>query len=544
MHSLRTRIVLLTLLITVLAVVVVTLTSVLFIQNQEHEESRQMLLLLCQTGVRNLDYYFTSVEKSVLDVAGFTEGNFPGLDDETALREHTRQVEEYFDIAANKTNGVLTYYYRLDPEKCGNVKGFWYTNLDKKKFVPHEVTDITLYDQEDTGSLVWFTVPKRENRAIWLPPYITDNLDKRVISYNLPIHYYGAFVGVVGIEIDYSIMKDQVESIRLSDNGYAFLTNAQGELICHPHLDVALLSEKNELPETPEGLLSDSSFSTYTFEGQKKEAIWLKLSNGMRLYVSMPVAEAKGEWLGMIRYVLFAAMAVVVAAVLLTLFFTGRITRPLKQLTEAAKRTDEGNYDFTLEYRGKDEVGTLTNTFKRLADHMKSQISDLNKRANVDALTSVRNKGAFDTYIGNMQSTFDAGNEKPEFAIGIFDCDDLKQVNDEYGHDKGDVYLKTASRLICKVFQHSPLFRIGGDEFAVILRNDDFRYREDLVASFEKATAGINTTAENPWEQVSVSMGMAVYDPAQDHSVNDTMRRADRTMYINKRNRKGTNPEQ
>ena len=169
---------------------------------------------------------------------------------------------------------------------------------------------------------------------------------------------------------------------------------------------------------------------------------------------------------------------------------------------------------------------------------MQNQINDLNRRANVDALTSVRNKGAFATYIDNMQVSLDAGVEKPEFAIGVFDCDNLKEVNDQHGHDKGDAYLKTASMLICKVFQHSPVFRIGGDEFAVILRNDDFARRDELIRIFEERMAESRRGSENLWDHVSVAMGIAVHDPAQDHSVIDTMRRADKMMYINKRNRK------
>ena len=122
-------------------------------------------------------------------------------------------------------------------------------------------------------------------------------------------------------------------------------------------------------------------------------------------------------------------------------------------------------------------MGRLTNTFKRLSGHMKDHINDLNKRAYVDALTSVRNKGAYAAHRGPAEQITWTG-QPSEFAIGMFDCDNLKLINDQYGHDKGDVYLKTACRLICRVFQHSPVFRIGGDEFAVILQNDDYENRE------------------------------------------------------------------
>lgn len=161
-------------------------------------------------------------------------------------------------------------------------------------------------------------------------------------------------------------------------------------------------------------------------------------------------------------------------------------------------------------------------------------VEDLNKQVFVDALTHVRNKGGFANYIEELQGKLEQEPEM-EFAIGVFDCDDLKKVNDRNGHDKGDLYLKTASQLICRVFQHSPVFRIGGDEFAVILRGDDYRDREALIAQFEDARKEICSAAANAWEEVHVSMGIAVYDAEVDQSVNDTARRADKIMYENKR---------
>ena len=533
MHSLKTKILMLTVWMTVIAVLTVALVSVLFIRNTEHRKSDQMLLLLCETGERNLDYYFNSVEKSVKKVSAYTEKDIEGLEPEQ-LERHIGRVSRFFEETAYRTNGVLTFYYRIDPAVSDTVKGFWFTNLDGNDFTEHEVTDITRYDTEDTSKLVWFTVPKSTGSPVWLPPYVTENLDVRVISYNVPIYYRGQFVGVIGIEIDYSTMAEQVESIRLYNDGYAFLTKADGSLIFHPRIDLAHLPEA-EVPATPEGLLSESTFTDYTFNNEKKEAAWLRLSNGMRLYVSVPARETDGEWEQLIRIICFAAAGMVLLTVLLTWIVTRKITKPLKQLTEAAKLTDEGNYDFKLDYDGKDEVGALTKSFKRLADHMKAHISDLNKRVYVDALTSVRNKGAFANYIEEMQAKLENGQEDGEFAICVFDCDDLKAVNDLYGHDKGDLYLKSATRMICKVFQHSPVFRIGGDEFAAILRNEDFRNREALIALFEKTTAELCSKAENRWEQVHVAAGVAVYQPDLDRTVMDTVRRADKVMYANKR---------
>ncbi len=399
------------------------------------------------------------------------------------------------------------------------------------------MTDITLYDTADTSRLVWFTVPKHKGKPIWLPPYITDNLNMRVISYNVPIYWERRFIGVVGIEIDYSTMAEQVDSLRFYNNGLAFLSDAVGNLFYHPRIDVTQLTAETR-PPVPDGAVSKQTFFQYDFKGVTKQAAWLPLSNGMRLNVAAPVRETEGDWQSLIGNILIVAFGVLVIACIFTMYYTKRITKPLEQLTEAAEQVNHGNYDLDLEYDRDDEVGRLTSTFKRLTAHMRKNISALNQRAYVDALTSVRNKWAYSSFIENLQTSLESGGGRMEFAMGVFDCDDLKAVNDKYGHDKGDDYIRTVSRLMCRVFQYSPIFRIGGDEFSVILQNEDFRNREDLVRQFEAAMAEACATAKNPWEKVSISFGIAVYDPQLDSAVSDVARRADRIMYENKRLRK------
>jgi len=537
MRSIRAKMTLVTLLLIIVIITSMTLLSVVFIRSTEQQKSNQLLLLLCETGEKNLDYYFDSVQKSVRKVAAFVEADLEGLED-NQLARHMERVEKEFDEMASKTNGVLTYYYRIDPEISDTVKGFWYMDLDGEGFKKHEVTDISLYDTKDTSKLVWFTVPKYEGTPVWLPPYITDNLDVRVISYNVPIYWRGRFVGVVGIEIDYTTMAEQVESIRLYTNGYAFLSDEKGNLFYHPRIDVSHLS-KEERPETPDGMISQKTFVRYRFDGVEKIAAWLPLSNGMNLNVAVPVSETEGDWQRLILEILVYAGVVLIVSSIFIMVYTRRITKPLEELTEAANQVDQGNYDHPLTYDGDDELGRLTSTFKRLSGHVKDHISDLKKRVYVDALTSVRNKGAYTTYVEELQSRLDnEGGQDVEFAIGVFDCDNLKYINDRYGHEKGDVYLQTACRLICRVFAHSPVFRIGGDEFSAILQKDDLRNRDAIVQQFQTAMSEISASAKNEWEQVHVAMGIAVFDPQADHTVNDVIRHADESMYENKRIRK------
>ena len=172
--------------------------------------------------------------------------------------------------------------------------------------------------------------------------------------------------------------------------------------------------------------------------------------------------------------------------------------------------------------------------FQRTAIKEHHKVEGLNKKVFVDALTNVRNKGAFDEYIQKLQKEIDETGEA-NFAIGMLDCDNLKKINDKYGHDKGDIYLKGAAQLICHCFRHSSVFRIGGDEFVVIIENEDFRSMEGMIKSFYRRKKEICELAENEWDEVNISIGVAIYDPELDETLEDTMRRADKIMYDNKR---------
>ena len=519
------------------SLVVTTLLSAVFIRTTESHKSDRLLQMLCASGQRSLDYYFDSVQNSVTKVTTFAEEDLDSVNSEEELAAHIERIREYFCMTASKTKGVLTYYYRIDPSVSSEIKGFWYIDLNGQGFEEHEVTDITQYDVEDTSKLVWFTVPKHEGKPIWLPPYITDNLDVSVISYDAPVYWKGQFIGVIGIEVDYSTMAEEINSIRLYDNGYAFLGDADGNLFYHPHIDVADLSSGSEF-EFPYREGDENKVIRYAYRGEKKEAVWCTLSNGLRLSVTVPVSETQGEWKGLILNISLGAVVVLIAASLFLMYYTRRITKPLEQLTAAAEQIERGNYDLDLIYDEDDELGRLTRSFKDLSGTMKAHITDLHGQIFIDALTKVKNKGALSNRLDEMQEAIDSGAQEQSFAIGVFDCDQLKLINDRYGHDKGDIYLKKAAHIICEVFKHSPVFRMGGDEFAVILENEDYMDRDALLEQFDKTAETVNEAAAEPWEEVHISKGFAVFAPSEDSAVTDVMQRADQLMYENKRERK------
>ena len=536
MTSIRSKVALLAVIAIVVTVAVTSVLSVGTIRRMGENDSEQLLRLLCETGQKNLDFYFESIEHSVGMVSTYAETDLETLPDEQ-LKEHVERVRRIFDKTATETNGVLTYYYRIDPSVTVEEKGFWYVEEEGKGFQEHEVTDISLYEGKDDPGMVWFTVPKTTGKPAWLNPYLTENLGRRVLSYNVPVFWKDKFFGVIGIEIDYTTIANQVDNIKLYEHGFAYLDDCDGNLIYHPNIDVPSLTDETR-PSIPDGILSDDMYLRYTFEGVEKQAVRKELSNGMRLIVAVPVAEISGDWKGLVKTILWVSAGLVVVFILAAFLMAGRITRPIRELAEAAQKANDGNFDYVPKRIGRDEVGTLTQSFTDLTGYLKTHIRDLNNMAYADELTSVRNKGAFQVYIREMQEKIMDSDETAAYAIAIYDCIGLQKINDRFGKEKGGIYLKTACQMICNVFVHSPVFRVGDDEFAVILMKDDYRNRIELTSLLEERCEK-TLSSKKEWERIRLSVGVAVYDPETDASVKNVVSRAEKNVKGNRQYKKG-----
>ncbi|WP_049962717.1 ATP-binding protein [Ruminococcus sp. HUN007] len=372
LRSIKSKVTGLTLCGIILSVMTSSMLGIAAIKRTGDEYAARSLSLLCETGEKNLDHYFNSVEQSVTSVQAYVEEDLTSLDD-TELEAHLERVRGFFEKTMSNANGALTYYYRIDPEASESVKGFWYTNLDGEGFTEHEVTDITLYDTGKTDNLVWFTVPKNTGRSIWLSPYVTDNLDVMVISYNVPVYLDGTFVGVIGVEIDCSTMTSQVDNIRLYEQGYAFVTDDSGKIIYHPVSEKEGAAEAQSLNEGTADL--NDGVVIYSFGGVEKEAVSKRLSNGMSLNVSVPVSETYRFCRRLMIQNVIAMISLLAIFILLASRLSGHIVSPLRRLISAVGRLNADRFDFSLDYNADDEVGILTRTFRSLSEHLKLYIT-------------------------------------------------------------------------------------------------------------------------------------------------------------------------
>ena len=152
------------------------------------------------------------------------------------------------------------------------------------------------------------------------------------------------------------------------------------------------------------------------------------------------------------------------------------------------------------------------------------------RMARLDELTGIKNKNAFTEYSKAVDEKIKSVSKDFHFGLVMCDLNDLKLLNDTRGHSFGDEAIQRTSRMICDVFKHSPVFRIGGDEFVVVLTDCDYNDRNQLLEKIRGESESNRKSCSGP----VVASGMAVYEPESDKSFCDVFERADREMYENK----------
>jgi len=216
---------------------------------------------------------------------------------------------------------------------------------------------------------------------------------------------------------------------------------------------------------------------------------------------------------------------------------------PLHEITD--------NYGYAIFGDNVDIVGNGNHLFEFISrfDVILSKVRQnislrfLNKKlielTETDVMTHVKNRAAYENKEAEINSIIRSG-ARVSFGIGVFDINDLKKMNDSYGHEAGDAYIVNCCSVLCNVFSRSPVYRIGGDEFAVVLQGEDYLNRDKLLAGLKARIEDIADTNPPPEAKVSIAGGISVFDRNTDDSFEDVFARADAAMYEDKQKIKST----
>ena len=161
------------------------------------------------------------------------------------------------------------------------------------------------------------------------------------------------------------------------------------------------------------------------------------------------------------------------------------------------------------------------------------RMKGLEKRAYIDTLTGLQNRTAYYDYNKELSKKMEDG--KADYSILMVDVNYLKKMNDVYGHEQGNLYLQGAADLIRKTFGNDYVYRIGGDEFVVILEGKSQEGAEDRMKAFKDEVARLQADDSlKPWEKISAAVGIAKYEKGTHRDPEEVLRKADEAMYADK----------
>ena len=485
-----------------------------YIQN----ETQNLIEVTCKNEAARINHSFENMEKSVRIMQNYVLSFFDSAEDiESSSRQSDalRFADEMFVNVAKDTDGAIAYYLRLSPEISSSTSGVFFSKMNGgDDYVRLEPTDISLYDKEDTEHVGWYWQPYEAKKPVWMAPYFNKNNSTLMISYVVPLYLESVFVGVVGMDFDYTELIEIVEKIKIYENGFA-----------HLELNGAVLQGGAEGE-----ILND---------GEEYLRVSEPLTNGMTL-----VLMASRDDIRQIRYdigfkILFT---VLLFALLFSLFVTllvKRVVKPLKELTDASVKLSQGNYDVEIAGSGISEINLLSTTLEKMIMNLREHENLQRRLAHRDSLTGLRNTTSYKGWVIEFDKRIEQGDAT--FGVAVLDINGLKEFNDTYGHILGNELIVAATRIICGTFKKSPVFRIGGDEFCVILEGKDLANIKILIENFDAECASSHVERDGVKHPISIAWGFAEFNPVSDSRFSDVFERADGEMYKDKKIKKSQN---
>ena len=258
--------------------------------------------------------------------------------------------------------------------------------------------------------------------------------------------------------------------------------------------------------------------------------------------------------------VLVAIIAGTVLSLLMSMWLRKRVAHPIRRISDSAAAFTarcHGSRDLDImsfddpKIHTNDEIEDLARSLSTMCDDMKAfteeliladremgtlkeKIEKMDHLAYTDNLTGAGNKAAYEKQVTRID--WDILTGKVCFAMVMIDLNYLKRINDNFGHDRGNLYIKNLYALLRQSFSTDSIFRIGGDEFIILLRGERVKLTETLVREVKQ---NMMLTAEDsnldPWDRVSAAIGISVYDPAKHKNTDDVFKAADEDMYRNKK---------
>ncbi|MBE6622704.1 MAG: diguanylate cyclase [Ruminococcaceae bacterium] len=497
----------------VVITLIVTSISVTITHEIMHKDADRILNNVAQKEVAQIDDMLNDFVKSVAIMEHYVSHELissGSLSDQEYLAEYTEKIRHLFDEVAYNTSGASSYYLCFSPELTGITSGFYCQYMEDGSVYELSKDDFSKLSLITDEELVEYSNAKSPIGGSWVEPHPSRFTKEMVVSYVLPVYSKDDFVGILGFNMDFDYLLDRVNSISVYENGCALLIGEDMETCYNT-------SKKTEI------------YGEYTKATQA-------LVNGMNLELRAGYKDIQSGIRPMLTHIVIAFLVVLVLSIIYTFWVTSRIVKPLKELTKAAGNISSGIQEVEFIIDSKDEVGILSRVLNDTYGKIREYSEYINALAFRDSLTGIKNSTAYTEAIEQLNKEINLGN--PSFGVIVADINNLKKTNDTYGHDVGNELIIHSAKILTDTFKTSAIFRIGGDEFAVVLKGRDFENYRTLIEKMDAAFSADYIEVGDKRVDVSIARGVALFDSSIDHVYTDVFLKADHAMYMHKKEMK------
>ena len=402
MKSIKAKIVALVTAFTIVTVLAVGAISFLNANSIIDGDSADIINRSCHMTAEEINSYLIRVEQSVDTLADYALDN---LDDFEAFSSSDQYVDEYTELiapvllaAAQHTEGAISVYIRYSPDLAYPTSGMFYmrNNLNS----PYEVvpnTDFSIYDKDDLNHVGWYYIPVNNGAPIWMSPYLNENVNIYMISYVVPLFVNGQNLGILGMDIDFSLLQDTADA-NISDMVYEgassfIIENGSNQILHSSEFDFGTMLEEIGTDGDISAILGavnsgrDGDGSTlYDMSYNKKDhaAAYRIMRNGMKLIISVPYSSLNSSTDSLSLAIGISSLIIVVLAVVIAYLIASSITAPITSLNEVVKRISGGELGAKIETTSsKDEVGDLSRNFSVMVTRLNDYTNYISEISNV-----------------------------------------------------------------------------------------------------------------------------------------------------------------
>ena len=377
-------------------------------------ENAQKIMVSTKDSIsEEINAYLGKVEQSVNTLADVAMSN---LDDFNKFRtsdsyvtDFSAKIDRLLLSSAENTDGAITSYIRYNPDFTNPVSGIFYMrNSAEEELQSVTPTDFTVYDKTDLAHVGWYYIPVNNGKPTWMSPYLNENIGIYMISYVVPLFYDGVNVGIIGMDIDFTMIQNIAESSDAYRTGMPIISDVNNCILYGWDIefgtDLASLGSVDGLIAAMSGENNDTVIKC-DLCGAGRNAVFSTLDNGMKFIFTAESSEIIQQTVHTTQVMLIAVVFDVGVAVAIAIIISVRLTRSLKALNEAARKVADGQLDVTVKASSKDDIGVLADSFGETVGQLRNYTGYINEMSrvlnsiaegNLDISLTMEYKGEFE----------------------------------------------------------------------------------------------------------------------------------------------------